>query len=167
MESIERISDDENDTVYMVVRRTVNGVEKRYLEKLSNAPEEIYLDSCLEFENVDTSITGLEHLEGLRVNVKTVEGTVYTGLKVVGGAIPLARPSKKATVGLSYEGIVETLPLIYETRKATSVGARRRPCSLILEVLNSFEGEYGTDDDHMYSFLYDDNKIYTGTYADL
>lgn len=163
VESIERISDDENDTVYMVVRRTVNGVEKRYLEKLSNAPEEIYLDSCLEFENVETSITGLGHLEGLRVNIKTVEGTVYTGLRVSGGTVLLPRPTKKAVVGLSYEGIVETLPIHYETSKASSVGARRRPCSIILELLDSFEGEYGTDDDHMYPFLYDDNKIFTGT----
>ena len=30
-------------------------------------------------------------------------------------------------------------------------------------MLDSFEGEYGTDDDHMYPFLYDDNKIFTGT----
>lgn len=163
VETIERITGTDGDTVYMVVRREVDGEEKRYLEKLSDSAEEIFLDSSLEFCACETSITGLEHLEGLRVNVKTDDGTVYANLLVENGEVPLARPANKATVGLSYEGTVRTLPVFYETRYQSSVGARRRACSIILEVLDSFSGEYGTDDDHMYEFTYDDNKIFSGT----
>lgn len=60
------------DEVWMIVKRTINGQTKKYIEVLTPGlldetdPEDaIYLDSALTYDSTETStITGLWHLEG-------------------------------------------------------------------------------------------------------
>lgn len=96
------------DSVYYVVKRTIGGVDKRYLEKWALESEarggaiNKIGDSLITYSGASTAtITGLTHLEGKSVvawgNSKPL-GT-YT---VSGGSITLSEAVTSCYVGLSY-----------------------------------------------------------------
>jgi len=113
-ESIATITEDGRDAVYVVVKRTINGADVRYVERLekritSSAAESFCVDSGLSYNGSPvTSITGLDHLEGEEVTVLS-DGNVVTGLTVQGGGITLPRAASIVHVGLPYTPAIETL----------------------------------------------------------
>ena len=111
------IPEQEEDRLYVVVQRNVDGTNRYYVERM--APIEVspdiadafYVDSGVTFETgfPFTTITGLEHLEGKAVNV-LADGVVYS--KVVdGGEVVLDTPAMIAHVGLPYVSDLQTLPI--------------------------------------------------------
>jgi hypothetical protein len=97
------------DEVYFVVDRTINGVSKKYLEKLD---WDLYTD-CTYVNNygVPTDvITGLEFLEGEEVWVRG-DDYVLNRRTVVNGEIEIEREVLEVEVGFNYYPEIETLPL--------------------------------------------------------
>lgn len=114
-ESVAVIREGFEDVAYFVVKRTINGVTKRYIERmhsrlLDDVKSGFFVDSGLtgKFETAKTHITGLNHLEGKEV-VVLADGGVVEGLTVEDGAIDLKDAAKDITVGLPYTFEVETL----------------------------------------------------------
>lgn len=124
VESICTIPEGDEDILYMVVRRTIGGATKRYVERMAKASLEgdpvdnaIYLDSSVTQINITSSanvatIAGLDHLEGLTVTALVDGNVVRTGpdgnpLVVAGGTIHISDDAgegfDKVTVGLSYD----------------------------------------------------------------
>ncbi|UZE47913.1 hypothetical protein ONR75_24055 [Rhodopseudomonas sp. P2A-2r] len=109
------------DEVYMIVRRTIAGVTKRYVEQLADyfEPEDAddataigawFVDCGLRVTGSPrTTITQLVHLEGQEVAV-FADGAMQNRKIVVGGAIQLDRPSNDITVGLPVRGYLRDLP---------------------------------------------------------
>ena len=104
------------DEPYLTVFR--NG--QYFIEKLEDTRpfqdktlmSEMYLDSALtgEFANEVSSVSGLEHLEGLTVGV-IVDGSVQSDKVVTNGQIVLDSPGKLIHVGLQFIASAETLDL--------------------------------------------------------
>lgn len=101
------------DVVYCIVRRTVNGVIRRYIEKLESREivsynrDAFFVDSGLSYAGAPVlSVAGLDHLEGQVVAVLADGVVLYNGdpsgalagsFTVVGGALTLPAPAAPAT----------------------------------------------------------------------
>lgn len=108
-ESVCVLPGEVEDSVYFVVRRTINSATVRYVEKLSAEAwedmEDVWrLRSAIEYSGVSTtSITGLSHLEGATVYAWT-GGYQQGPFTVASGSITLTYAATYAIVGLLYEG---------------------------------------------------------------
>lgn len=115
-ESVAVISEDNRDAPYFIVKRTINGQTKRFVERMeprekTNAEDCFYVDSGLSYDGAPaTLISGLDHLEGEDVAV-LADGNEVTGLTVSSGSITLPRAASKVHVGLSYTPVIELLDI--------------------------------------------------------
>lgn len=115
-ESVCSISENEEDAVYFVVRRTVNGHTVRYVERMfSRAIDHIldsrFLDSALVYEGPPTTtLSGLDHLEGRTVTA-FADASIYAGLVVTDGQVTLPVPQSVVIVGIPFISDLKSLPL--------------------------------------------------------
>ena len=124
------------DEVYLIVRRTINGVTKRYVEQMADyfAPQDLnaptaagawYLDCALRITGAKlTQITQLAHLEGQQVAV-FADGAMQQRKTVVGGTIQLDRPSNDILVGLPVRGYIRDLPRNFTTQTGGTAGEQK------------------------------------------
>lgn len=138
------------DTLWALVRREINGSTVRYVEKLdplfrSQTPQEdaFFLDSGLTLTSGSptTSWSGLSHLEGETVSV-LADGAAHPDVVVSGGAITTQVQASKIQVGLPYSS--EIIPLPYESSGFPSSGRTRRTHQVHLYLLSSLGGEVGS-----------------------
>jgi hypothetical protein len=130
--------------LWMVVARTINGANKRYIEYLtqpfSTASMEqgdaYFVDCGLSYdgESKDT-FGGLEHLEGEELSV-LADGAVHPPVKVTGGEIKLTKPASKVHAGLGYLSVIETLPAESGSPQGTAQGRQKR---VVASHINFFE----------------------------
>jgi len=133
-EWVETVTEGDMDVVYAIVKRTINGATKRYVERLepreeTEAEDCFYVDSGLSYNGTSTtSISGLDHLEGEEVIV-LADGNVVEGLTVSSGAIELPRAASKVAAGLTYTPALETLDIdtasTQQTVKSKSVSVSK------------------------------------------
>jgi len=115
-ESVAVVAEGDEDVPYFVVRRTVGGVQKRYVERrtrreISNVADAFFVDSGLSYVGGATNyVTGLGHLEGRQVS-GTVDGVPVRNLPVVAGRVDLPMAGAKITLGLPYVAELETLDI--------------------------------------------------------
>lgn len=114
-EDVVTVPQGDTTEVYFVVKRTVNGSDVRYIEKLStwdytDIEDVTFLDSHVTGTITGTTISGLDHLEG-EVVTALVGGDVVEGLTVTSGAVTLPRTytSAAACIGLGYTSRLKTL----------------------------------------------------------
>lgn len=99
---------------HFLVRRTINGQERRYvetLEKYVDAPmEDAYFVDCgLVYDGADTdTISGLWHLEGEEVTVYA-EGNVLAKHTVINGMITLTSSYSKYAIGIGTDYEIQPL----------------------------------------------------------
>jgi hypothetical protein len=133
------------DDVWLVVKRTINGVTRRHIEVLQapfeyGAVEDAFMVDCgLTYEGAPAnSMSGLSHLEGEAVAV-LADGVVYKGLTVASGSISLpgGATAAKWHAGLPYTAVAETLELDVGGRDGSVTGRRKRVNSVIFSVLES------------------------------
>lgn len=106
-ESVACIPNATGDEVWAIVQRTVNGQQKRYVERFD---AQVYTDCAITgTDAVGKAIwTGIDHLEGRSVAVKA-DG-VYMGMfTVTAGAITLPRAAKAVEIGLPFSNSVTLL----------------------------------------------------------
>lgn len=115
-EDVTVIAEGNEDVPYFVVRRTINGASKRYIERLhtrvmATVEDAFFVDSGLTYEGAPADeISGLGHLEGQAV-VALADGNVVRGLTVTGGSITLPRNASKVHIGLPMTAALQTLDL--------------------------------------------------------
>lgn len=147
VESIAQIPSEDlsYSELWMVVKRTIDGADTRYIEILSkpyfkgtNRETATYLDCHKVYDGTaTTSITGLGHLEGEEV-VAYADGAEITGLTVSSGAITLPDAASYVVTGLYYAGDGETLD--FEASNAfsgSSLGQIRRITETSLRVFET------------------------------
>lgn len=114
-ESVCSVPEGGQDSLYVVVRRTIDGSSVRYIERLrfdiaEDFEDRNYLDCSATYEgSAQTAISGLDHLEGEAV-VAFANGIVRTGLTVASGAITLPVAATVAHVGLPMTATLQNLP---------------------------------------------------------
>lgn len=142
VESTTITTQDGLDRLWMIVKRTINGNTKRYVEYMEfpwrNAENPIedafFVDSGLtgDFTGAPQSIvSGLDHLEGETVKV-LADGATHPDRTVSGGSISLDRDAEKVQVGLGYTASVQTFPLDEGVRGEISRGKVKRISELHL-----------------------------------
>jgi len=115
-ESVAVITEGTRDAVYVIVKRTIGGQTKRYVERLetreqTNAEDCFYVDSGLSYDDAPATVfSGLDHIEGEAVAV-LADGYEVTGLTVTSGSITLERAASKVHVGLAYLPAIELLDI--------------------------------------------------------
>lgn len=150
--------EDGFDDIYLVVRRTINGGTKRYVEVLerpfdyeNDAVEDgFFVDCGLTYDSTPaTVISGLSHLEGEEV-VALADGGVVDGLTVTSGSITLPYAASKVHVGLAYRSLARTLPFAGPGQDGILFGRRVQPITVIADVLATGSLEVGAAGDGSY-----------------
>jgi hypothetical protein len=141
-ESICSVAEGDEDAVYVVVRREINGrnvryVERKHTRRFATPADQFFVDCGATYESSvpASTITGLYHLEGKTVAI-LADGGVSPSQKVVGGSITLEAPASKVQVGLPYISRGKTLPLAVQTQ-AFGQGAVKNINKVLLRVLGS------------------------------
>ena len=107
------------DEVWMVVKRTINGVTRRYVEFMeasfdtaesSTKTNAFFVDSGLSYSGAaSATVSGLDHLEGETVSILG-NGNVYADQVIASGGISGLSPTvTAAAVGLASVAKVKTL----------------------------------------------------------
>ena len=120
------------DEVWLVVRREIDGVSKRYVEYITPVFDEDdttlahFVDCGLEYNGAAvTEITGLDHLEGETVSV-LADGASHPDVTVSVGKVTLVRSSSIVHIGLPYESNVKTLRIEAGASDGTAQGKTKR-----------------------------------------
>jgi hypothetical protein len=125
-------TDTGEDELYMVVKRTINGATKRYIEQMrrfdfgGTTSGAFFVDSGLRYEGSSTSsLAGLYHLEGETVSVM-VNGATHPDEVVATGAINLDFNATVAVAGYPYTSSMQTLRIESGSVDGTSQGKPKR-----------------------------------------
>lgn len=119
-ESVACIPNATGNEVWAIVRRTINGAVKRYVERFDDT---YYVDSGIKGESVAGTATwgGLTHLDGLMVDVKA-DGVYQGAFLVSGGQITLERTANTVEIGLNFVNKIKLLRPEIQTREGTAQG---------------------------------------------
>ena len=173
--------DQLQDALWVVVRRTVNGDVKRYIERLmpfwdfgTSLDDAHFVDSGLRYigDPIQT-VYGLQHLEGEDV-YGLADRRAFGPVKVQNGSIAVPYEASNIIVGLGYDSEGETSRLENGARDGTAQGKNKRINSLVVNVWNSFGGELGVYNSETKGVVYteleypgpfdeiEDVELYTG-----
>ena len=140
VEDVAVISGEDEDEAYFVVRREIDGVEKRFVEKLDTrrftSVEDAYFVDCgLSYDGDPvTGLAGLDHLIGEEVAI-LADGNVHPP-KVVdsAGEISLDYAAGVVHVGLPYTSTLETLNIDFSGASGTVQGLKKSISSLVIRM---------------------------------
>ena len=145
VESVASISGEINeDELWVIVKRTINGATKRYVECFANfdfdetdSTDFKFLDSHLSYSGSSTTtLSGLAHLEGQSVSI-LADGSAHPNKIVSGGAITLNRAVTKAVVGLPYDSVLQTMRIEGGAAEGTSQGKTKRISKVTLRLFET------------------------------
>ena len=174
-------SDTSEDELYMIVKRTINGATKRYIERLKliefgNTTEEAFFcDSALTFPTTEntgtgwptpvdfatqrtTAMTGLYHLEGQVISI-TANGAAHAVRTVSSGDVTLSFESTLAVMGLGYNSSMQTLRLEAGSADGTSQGKPKRLHGVTVRLLNTVGLDVGPNNDTLESIPFRDSSM--------
>ena len=136
-------TDDTEYEVYVIIKRTINGATRRFVEYINNFDFTEtdnttfnFLDSALAYSgSAVTTISGLDHLEGQTVSV-LANGATHPDKTVSSGSITLDRSSTNVKVGLSYSSILQTMRLDAGSQNGTSQGKTKRIYEITIRLMS-------------------------------
>lgn len=150
-ESCAVVTEGSADMLYVVVRRTINGSTKRYVERLhtryaATLADSFYVDSGLTYSGAPaTTISGLTHLVGATVSA-LADGVPRTGLTVNGsGQITLPVAASKVQVGLPITAQIQTPPFSAQVDGAFGMGRQMNVNKVALRYSASAAFKVGPD----------------------
>jgi hypothetical protein len=143
-------TDDAEYQVWVIIKRTVNGITKRYVEYLNNVDfvetdntSFNYLDSALSYSGTAVStVSGLDHLEGQTVHI-LANGATHPVKVVTAGVVTLDRASTNVKIGLGYSSILQTMRLDAGSQNGTSQGKTKRIYDITVRLYESIGVEVG------------------------
>lgn len=241
-ESICNVPEGQEDTAYLVVKRTINGNDVRYVERLhtrvfSEIEDAFFVDSGLSFDGTDaktitgatqadpvvittsgahgyengdkveissvvgmtelnnqeftvanktsttfelagvdgsgytayssggeaqkkyTTLSGFDHLEGETV-IGLFDGGLETGLTVTNGVVTSPDTFVKANVGLSYDALMESVPIEYIGSNLNTTSKYKAIKAIILRVLDTRGIFAGTDENYLEEYPTRSNELW-------
>lgn len=157
------------DNLYMVVKRTINGATRRYVEILSaidfgtDIQDAIFVDSSLTYSGSSTSsLSGLDHLEGQTVSILE-EGAAHPDKTVASGSITTDRATTKAQVGLGYTSTLKTVRLEAGSASGTAQGKIKKIHSVVVRFFRTVGCSVGTSLDNTDTIPFRDSSDPTDT----
>jgi len=139
VKSITSINLSQENRVWIIVERRINGNKVQYVEYLDNT---ISMDSCLTalVNDGTTIVTGLNHLEGETVQL-LIGDAVYPTQTVSGGQITATLPAgaayKTIEIGLGYTSKIKTLKIEDGSQAGTAQARKKRYNEVVVRLLKS------------------------------
>jgi hypothetical protein len=146
--------DTREDDVWVTVKRTIDGTDKWYVERLydwfkeDSAEHGRFLDSYATYVGAATdTVTGLDHLAGETVGV-LADGTVHPPVVVSGtGSLTLNKEYYNIVVGLPFVSEVQPMLPEVEDREGTSLGRMQRITQVSIDFYKSLGCTIGRIDE--------------------
>jgi hypothetical protein len=149
--------DGSREELWLIVKRTINGATKRYVEFMErpwegddddgtpgdDQEDAFYVDCGLTYDSTPAStMSGLEHLEGETVQI-LADGAVQPDQVVTSGEIVLSIAASVVHAGLSFKSRIVPMRLEAGSQTGSSQGKIKRIDSLVLRLLDSLGGKVG------------------------
>ena len=153
-ESCAVVAEGDEDMLYVVVRRSINGQTRRYIERLESrafgAQEDaFFVDSGLSYHGMPVkTLKKLDHLEGKTVSI-LADGAVHVPQTVTNGEIRLQHAAKKIHVGLPYTAEIQTLPVVGDIDNGKGRGLTKNVNKIWLDVIRSSGIWVGPDENRL------------------
>ena len=149
-------TDDSEYQTWVIVKRTINGATKRYVEFIhqydfdeTDDTSFNFLDSQLSYSgSAVTTISGLGHLEGQTVSI-LADGATHPNKVVSSGEITLDRSATKVKIGLSYTSLLQTMRIDAGAQNGTSQSKTKRIYEITARLYESIGVEIGPDLNNM------------------
>lgn len=142
-ESCAVVAEGNEDRLYVVVQRDINGVPKRYIERMGSRQfdgqeDAFFIDSGATYKGAPvTQITsGLDHLEGMTVSI-LADGAVHPQRIVTDGTVTLEAEASTVHIGLPITAEFHTLPLAMQLDGSFGQGRAKNVNKLWLRVYRS------------------------------
>lgn len=166
----EAISEGQQDSLYMVVERIINGQVKRLIEKfspLTGTEINSYVDCYTRTQYGDVQYAfSIPRLINETVKV-LVDGNCYNDVQVPpNGVIPLEFKGRDITIGIAYETKIEQPNIELQMQDGTLQGRKLKVSNAILKLVTSKGGKIGPEFRSMDNINIYGNGLYTG-YVDV
>lgn len=141
-ESCAVVAEGQEDVLYVVVRRTINGASKRYVERMasraiSDQADAFFVDCGATYDGAPADeISGLSWLEGKTVNI-LVDGAVHPQRVVTAGKVTLDVEGSKVQIGLPITADLQTLPFAAQVDNGFGQGRLKNVNKAWLRVFQS------------------------------
>ncbi|TYC64223.1 hypothetical protein FMN50_01445 [Rhodobacterales bacterium] len=161
VECLADLSGELSDEVWMIVRRTISGQTKRYLEIMQRPflggeiEDAWHLDCAARYEGeAVNTLTGLDHLEGQDV-ILYADGTDYPATVTNGKvSLPNGRVAEKILAGLDVKARAKTLPFPVNTQDGSAAGRKMRIDGCAIAVLETGTLRAGSDETYLDELIY-------------
>ena len=144
-------TDSGEDELYMIVKRTINGVTKQYVEVMkafdfgSDTTAAFFVDSGLVYSgSATTTLSGLYHLEGEELSI-LANGATHADKTVLNGGVTLDFSATSGAVGFGYTSEMQTLRLESGSQDGTSQGKPKRIHDITVRFHETVGAEVGSD----------------------
>lgn len=139
------VQEQDESRNYLIVRRTVNGVVKTFLERMASAKWEDQADACY----LDCAVTFLvdtpqqafyvPHLAGATNVQALADGFAIKGLTVDAlGLVDLGYAVQRVVhIGLGYECLIETLPLMVQGSGGEIANRKQQTGHIVVQVTDT------------------------------
>ena len=165
VESITAIPSGAEDQVYLSVKRTINSATVRHIVFLKSlyfnddVTDAFFVDSGLTYSgSATTSITGLNHLEGVTVTI-LADGSAHADKTVSGGAVTLDRSASKVHIGYGYTSSLETLRMEAGAEDGIAQGKIKRIHGVTARFFQTVGAELGPDTDNLDRLPFRDSSM--------
>lgn len=156
VESIATVPGDlDEDDIYLIVQRYINGSTVRQVEYLSNydfgsdVNDAFFVDCGLTYSGAAaTTISGLTHLEGETVSI-LADGATHPDKTVSSGSITLERAAEVAHIGLNYTSTMETMRLEAGDTEGTAQGRIKRVHGVTMRLYRSVGAKIGSSENEL------------------
>jgi hypothetical protein len=149
-ESICAVAEGDEDIVYAIVKREIDGATVRYVECMAprfytGAENAFFVDAGVTYDGAAaTTISGLDHLEGETVAI-LADGGVVLPQTVTGGEITLETAAEVVQVGLPLTRELKTLPVAVDSVPGYGQGVAKNISMASIRVLESGAWYTGPD----------------------
>ena len=147
-ESVAVIRGTDNDEVYVIVKRTINGNVVRFVERFnpirwSGLENAYFVDAGVTYDGAATdTITGASHLDGIEKQV-LADGAVITTGVFDGDELTLPAPASKVHFGLGYEAKWRPMRMDIDATYGNSQGRQKKLDEIIVRVKDSKVVKFG------------------------
>jgi hypothetical protein len=140
------VPENGEDRVYLVVRRSIGGVDRTFIERMAASRWDDVADCCFldcavsyDYPEPRRTFRNLWHLEG-RTIWGLIDGFVIKDLAVQNGCVTLpdtSDPVRKATFGIPYDVDIQTMPVMFQGGSGSNAARKQQPGEIVLHVRDS------------------------------
>jgi hypothetical protein len=136
------VAEGNEEVLYVVVRRFINGAYTRYVERMqtreaATLADSFFVDAGATYDGSPAStVSGLTWLEGETVKILG-DGAVFPDQVVTGGVVMLDQPCSKIQIGLPIVSDMFTLPLSAQVDESFAQGRQKNINKVWLRVNKS------------------------------